>query len=160
MQDSTSIQKELDLGVIYEPDALAMTYDAIGWYMVFGIIGSILLSLAAIIIVRYQKRAFRRSALKTLSEIQSRFENKIEFQRINESMAVIKQLAIHSFGREKVAELSGLEWLRFLDSTCKNSDFVHHQELIESALFQNKVMDIELGKSLFVSIKNWIKHHA
>jgi hypothetical protein len=113
-----------------------------------------------LIIKRYRANAYRRESIKTLFIIEKRFESTQEFECVNEAMAVVKQVAIVTYGRNKVADLSGDHWLQFLDDNFKTETFVPFSSVIQTALYQNKISNIESTKPLFSVIKNWIKKHA
>jgi hypothetical protein len=160
MTDSLSVQKELELGVIYEPEAIAMTYDSVGWYIVFSVAGLILLALIYFVIKSYRKKAYRRHAQSLLKVIQNKFNSKEDFECINETMALLKHVAMTTYGRDAVADLSGLEWLQFLDLKYKKEAFVPMSTLVHSALYQNKIIDSEKAKELFSVTHKWISTHA
>lgn len=160
MIDSLTVQKELDLGVIYEPEAIAMTYDSVGWYILFSVVGLILLVLIFFGIKSYRKKGYRRHAQAMLKLIQNKFNSKEDFECINETMAVLKHVAMTTYGRDSVANLSGSEWLNFLDLKNKKEAFIPLSALIHAALYQNKVTDSDQAKQLFSVTHKWIKNHA
>jgi hypothetical protein len=160
MIDSLSVQKELNLGVIYEPEAIAMTYDSVGWCVLFSMVGLVLLVLIYLVIKSYRKNAYRRQAQSMLNVIQNKFNSKEDFECVNETMALLKQVAMTTYGRDAVANLSGLEWLQFLDSKNKKEEFVPLSTLIHAALYQNKVSDSGQVKQLFSVTHKWINNHA
>lgn len=160
MIDSISVQKELDLGVIYEPETLAMTYDTVGWYVVFLLIGIMILIGVYWAIKNYRKKAYRRQAIRMLTVIQEKFNSKEDFRCVNESMTLLKLVAMTTYGREPIANLSGLEWLQFLDLKNKKEAFVPLSTLIHSALYQNQVKDSNQAKQLFSLTHKWINNHA
>ena len=160
MVDSLSIQKELELGRIYEPEAVILTYDSPGWYVLFTVIAIVILLMVILIVRWYLKNAYRRNALKMLHRIQLKFDNKPDFECINEAMVIVKHTAIQTYGRDEVATLSGVEWLSFLDEKYKRGAFIPLKSIIHGALYENKVSDTEQAKQLFIVIQKWINKHA
>lgn len=160
MIDSLSVQKELDLGAIYEPEAIPMTYDSVGWYVVFSVLGLALIIILYWLIKRYKKNAYRRQASTMLAKIQEKFYAKEDFECINEAMVLLKYVAITTYGRDVVAHLSGSDWLQFLDEKRKLEAFVPLADLIHAALYQNKVTDSVQAKHFFSVTHKWIKTHA
>ena len=111
MNDTTTYQPEL--GQLIEPDPVKYSFNTPGWYIVLGVILTIVLIVVFIQYRKYRKNAYRREALIEVENILLTKNNSAVFE-VNR---LLKILAIRLFGREKVASLYGKEWYEFLIST-------------------------------------------
>ena len=115
-----SLEQLRDLHV---PPPVSFWPPALGWWIAAGII----LGFFAVgfWFLRYRlKTAPRRDALKELLLLQDRF---VQTQNCRELMSGLSQLlrryALSCFGRQTVAGLTGLPWLKFLDEQGKTHKF-------------------------------------
>lgn len=88
---------------------------------------------------RYKDNAYRRAGLVLLADAKTRREMDI----------ILKRVGLAAFPRQTVAPLYGMEWLQFLDATCKNCRF--------SAL--SSLPDGELAAQYRHCAADWIKYH-
>lgn len=143
---------------LQEPEAIEFTFDAIGWSILMGI-GAIGIMVFAIIrIRRYQKNKYRRAAIKTIVNHQ---HDNAEALVKTLSMA-LKRVAMNTYGREKVASLSGAHWLDFLMETCPKTNR-YDMELVLEGTYNHELireMDAERQNELKRSVTYWIQHHA
>ncbi len=103
------------LGTSFEqpklPASISWTPSTWGAYVTLGLFALALLGLAALGIRSYQRRAPRRLALRRIAAL----------DRSSASLptvaALLKSVALDSFGRRRVATLSGKEWRAFLVAT-------------------------------------------
>lgn len=91
----------------------------------------------------------RRVALKSIGDSPS---------HLLSDLSVLKSMAIQSFGRPKVASLTGSEWLMFLDQSCKGVKFQVYEDVIKNVVSGETPSADEYSK-LNWQIKKWIKHH-
>ena len=150
----------IDLGPLYEPDAVRFSFDTPAWYVL-----SIFLLLVAILLFfkwlkRYRKNAYRREALKTLSEIEQNSQSHNEANLLNDILVLLKLVAIEAFGRQQVAQLYGNDWLEFLDSKGKNTTFTYYKQHIGNTLYNAIPVDLKESKALIDLSKQWIVTHA
>lgn len=84
---------------------------------VWGVLAGILLLVALLLFVRWYRRTHvRRYAYRELEAIQLRFQQNHDAQRyLYEINLLLRRIAVRNFHREKVAALTGEEWLDFLD---------------------------------------------
>ena len=150
----------IDLGPLYEPDALRFSFETPGWYLLGG-----LLSLLAVLLFfkwlkRYRKNAYRREALRNLRIIEDKFYNQKDVLCLNDVLVLLKLVAIKAFGRQQVAQLHGKDWLEFLESKGKNTPFTHYKQHIVNTLYDTIEVDVKEKKALMELSKKWIKTHA
>jgi hypothetical protein len=96
----------------YQPSPPSWRPQTIGWYVVFAIVFLLLLWLAAHLIRRWIADRYRREALRELV-----------FTRPEHLSELLKRTALSAWPREKVAALSGEDWLRFLDGSAQSDLF-------------------------------------
>lgn len=159
VQDSTTIGS-LDLGPLYEPEAVGFSFQAPGWY----ILAAILVLLAIYIFIswarKYVKNAYRREALKNLSAIEAGFGQQKETESLREVLLLLKLVALQTFGREKVAPLYGNDWLVFLEETGKDTPFRNYSSSISAALYLTGDAGKDQVQSIMNLSKRWIVTHA
>ncbi len=151
MQDTTAIQaSQLKLGPLFKPEAVPFTFETVGWKVlgVILLVTVIIFSIEAI--KKYIKNKYRREALSQLN-------NANAFEDI---LIILKQVAIHAYGRKKVGALFGEKWFSFLDDTGKNVDFSKHKTEILKAAYQNTESQNQVTTSLKSNAKKWIESHA
>ena len=148
------------LGPLYEPEAIGFSFQSPGWYVLAGL----LLLLALFIFVKwlrtYLKNAYRREALKHLVEIETGFAQQGELSYLREALVLLKKVAIDAFGREKVAQLHGDEWLIFLEERGKETPFWNYSTSISAVIYKSENIDTALGEQIIGLSKRWIKTHA
>ena len=155
-----------DLHPAIMPDRVPFEMLTPGWYILFGIL--ILLAFIMVVVqVRYWwKRKYRRDANKILTSdikplLLSPAQRRMGLSKLS---VLLKRVAIQSYSREKVAELYGVSWIKFLSSTCRGVDFTNLQtvNLIDSQYQSNeKLESIETREldQLIRYAKKWIGGH-
>ncbi|VGO18420.1 DUF4381 domain-containing protein [Pontiella sulfatireligans] len=123
----------LDLNDIVEPDAvgawpLAPALTAFLVLVLAGVLGVVILTA-----LRWHSAAYRREALRLLSEASTP----------GEIMVLLKRVALAGWPRETVAPLHGDEWINFLNDCCPRSSFKADAELA----------------ALSAQAALWIQHH-
>lgn len=150
----------IDLGPLYEPDAVRFSFETPGWY----VLGILLLLVATFLFFswlnRYRKNAYRREALKNIARIEHHSLNQNEGNQLNDIWVLLKLVAMETFGRQEVAQLYGDEWLEFLESKGKNTPFTHYKQYIAKTLNATISLDPKETRSLIELSKRWINTHA
>ncbi len=150
----------IDLGPLYEPDALRFSFETPGWYL----LGCVLSLLAVLLffewLKRYRKNAYRREALRNLRIIEDKSHEQKDVLCLNDVLLLLKWVAIKAFGRQQVAQLYGNDWLEFLESKGRNTPFTHYKQHIVNTLYDSITVDMKEKKELMELSKKWIKTHA
>ena len=150
----------IDLGPLYEPDAVRFSFETPGWY----VLSIFLLLVAAFLffkwLKRYRKNGYRREALKTIARIEQNSQNQNEANQLNDIWVLLKLVAMETFGRQQVAQLYGDDWLEFLESKGKNTPFTHYKQHIINSLYDTIAVDLKETKALIELSKQWISTHA
>ena len=97
-----------------EPLAIPMTPQTPGWIALAAVILVIGLVLVRWGVNRHRANAYRRAALHELEEARD---------DPSTVAAILRRTAIAAYPREKVASLSGAQWLAFLDRTASRRGF-------------------------------------
>ena len=150
----------IDLGPLYEPDAVRFSFETPGWYLVAGLLVLFVVLLFFTWLKRYRKNAYRREALKTITRIEQNSQNQNEANQLNDIWVLLKLVAMETFGRQQVAQLYGDDWLEFLESKGKNTPFTHYKQHIINSLYDTISVDPKETKALIELSKQWISTHA
>ncbi len=149
-----------DLGPLYEPDAVRFSFETPGWY----VLGISLLFVATFLffrwLKRYRKNGYRREALKTIVGIEQNSQLQNGANQLNDTLVLLKLVALETFGRQEVAQLYGNDWLEFLESKGKNMLFTQYKQHIAYALYGSMVVDMKETKAFIELSKQWIRTHA
>jgi hypothetical protein len=148
------------------PDKVPFEVLTPGWYILAAILILVAVILLIIIFRRWLKRKYRRQAHRLLAaEIKPMLLSTSQRQKgLANLSSLLKAVAIQSFSHERVAELYGVEWISFLSSTCKRSDFTSLQtvNLIDSQYQPNeKLATTEVAEiERLIELSNkWIGGH-
>jgi hypothetical protein len=155
-----------DLNPAIAPDRVPFEILTFGWYLVFGVVILLLILFVVFQFRSWLKKKYRREANKILaSDIKPLVLSPNDRQKgLSQLSGLLKQVAIKSYSREKVAELYGKPWIEFLNRTCRSVDFKKLQSvnLIDSQYQPNeklvKIESSELEKLIRYSQK-WIGGH-
>lgn len=114
-------ETKLPLKDIHLPDVIDWWPPAYGWWLVSGTV-----FLLVIFFVWLYKRLTRNTALKTAKSKLNAIKKNTrlnEFQKLCALSVLIRRVAISLSPREQVASLTGRSWLKYLDSSVKDSPF-------------------------------------
>lgn len=96
---------------------------AYGWWFLLSIL---IFLLAWLFLTLYRKAKLKKRQKQMLSKFKS-LEEKLKKNPSNKTIAeintLLRQLAINTYPREKIASLTGSDWLHFLDQSGKTTNF-------------------------------------
>ena len=141
------------------PEPVAYTPQTLGWYLILVVAVLALI----LLIMKWRRNAsrnrYRSEALRILDELeQSR-------RPLSDLPVLVKRVALAFAPREKIAGLSGVPWLEFLDSTLGGTSFTAgpgrylltvSYEAPESV---NQKLTPERRSALVKLIRRWIRRH-
>jgi hypothetical protein len=146
----------LDLKDIHEPIAVGDWPPAMGWWIL-----AITIPLLIMLAIWIYKRLSRKTALKTAKKLL--VELKQDTTRDNSAMlgelsVLFRRVALSVAPREKVAGLTGSQWLTYLDSSVKNKPFSEGigQLLVNGPYRKTPVTELELSQ-LIDLCSDWLK---
>jgi len=149
---------------IVEPAAISWWPPATGFWILLVLL---LVWMTAIVLrlwIRYRRNAYRREALALLKQIEPGLQSaQTRGSALAEVATLLKRTALSAYPRGEVAELSGGEWLAFLDRSGRTHDFSQGTAaIIGNISWQPQtganLSDQELNEILN-SVQHWIKVH-
>ena len=130
---------------------------AIGWWMMMILLTVLSLWLFLKLFKRYQARRYRILALKEAKVLFK--EHQADTVRyVQEWAMLLKRVALTAYPNEKIAHLSGKDWLQFLDKKAKTNHFTRG----EGKIFMDGPYRPEItinAKALQQLGEFWIKRH-
>lgn len=91
-----------------EPAPVSMAPATVGWVVLAVLLAALLIWLVVFAMRRYRRNAYRREALALLTRAGDDGAS---------VAAILRRTALAAYPRDRVASLSGAEWLAFLDRT-------------------------------------------
>jgi len=140
-----------------EPAAVSLWPATVGAWVTLVLVALLLAAALVGLVVRYQKRRYRRlAALELRALSQSGTSASIEAVP-----AVMKRCALGSFPRERVAALSGEGWREFLDSTCTEQPFAGAAGRTLVSLTTRGASEVRQADvvALFAAAQIWVRRH-
>ena len=133
----------------YQPPAPPWTPQTVGWYVVFAIIGLLLMWCVVHLIHRWNANRYRREALRELT-----------LAPADGISALLKRAALSAWPREKVAPLSGDAWLSFLSTTSSDDSFQRSPgNRLEEIALRPAALSSEDEEGLRKIAEHWIRRH-
>jgi hypothetical protein len=118
-----------------------------------------LLGLAAwAALARWRRDRYRREALVDLDRIAREPDAPPSISAVAE---LVKRVALAAYPRDRVASLTGVAWLAFLDATCGTDDFTRGagRVLKDAAYRKNAPHEPSELLKLADVVRHWITHH-
>jgi len=133
----------------YQPVQPSWVPQTIGWYVLFTLLAVFLLWLLFRTIHRWFANRYRREALRELATATP-----------DQFSALLKRTALAVWPRDKVASLSGDDWLKFLNDAAKTESFrtMPGSQIEQLALCQNSV-SLDQVQALRDIATQWIRRH-
>jgi Domain of unknown function (DUF4381) len=132
-----------------QPPPPPWTPQTVGWYVLFAVIGLLVIWLTRRAIRRWIADRYRREALRELLATAP-----------DGFSALLKRVALAAWPREKVASLNGDAWLNFLNETSGDNAFRHAPgNRIEEIALRPKTVSTEDSQTLREIVANWIRRH-
>lgn len=148
---------------IHIPDPVGWWPMAFSWWVLLFSVSAILFALIWFLLDRHKRNAYRREAQQTLDLIET--DNSIDNQqKILQINALLKQVAITVYGRQKISALSEQAWLEFLKSS---ANFIKQPPELSTLLTQayqplESLNEADLNQNILVWQRyahQWIKGH-
>jgi len=133
----------------YQPPAPAWTPQTVGWYVLFVVTGLLVIWVVVHQTRKWFANRYRRAALREL-----------DLLPVNEFSGLLKRTALEAWPRERVASLSGAEWLRFLNEAAGDETFhCPPANRIEELALQPATLSNEDEHALREVAATWIRRH-
>ncbi len=148
---------------IHIPDPIGWWPMAFTWWVLLFSVSAILFALIWFLIDRHKRNAYRREAQHQLNQIQQD-QTLTPQQQILQTNALLKQVAITVYGRQKISALNEQAWVDFLKSS---ANFIQQPQQLSQLLNQAyqplKALDqTELQRDIQTwqhYAQQWIKGH-
>lgn len=147
------------------PEPVSYMPQAAGWLILLAFILMLLAWWGYRRYLAWLSDHYRRDALKILDGIErSLISPETRGGALMQIPIIMKCVAIHAYGRQEVAQLSGERWLTFLDRTLEREGFAKGKGRILSDLsYQKKEMvnriSDEEAAGLVALAKEWVRFH-
>ena len=149
--NKTIAEASLDnLHDIIVPEAIGFFPPAPGWYVVGLLVLALLFHFGIHFYKQYQKSLYKREALAEFCQLGEEYE----------ILDLMKRVAIYSFGREKVASLTGDEWWNFIEKHSEVKVYTVLRNYCNQIIYDsNTIHDPKYNYHLREVAKLWIKMH-
>ena len=145
------------LNPLREPAQVGWWPPAPGWWLLAFIALLGLALIAVWLLRRHRRRSYRRQALRQLDTLCAQQRSGADplgfVQRVN---ALLKSVAIRSFGARAVAAAKGSEWIAFLDRT--GPEGLRFDPAFAEAGYRPDMPALDLD-ALAESARQWIRGH-
>jgi hypothetical protein len=149
---------------IVEPVAISWWPPTTGFWLLLAIVLVWCLAMGLRSWIRYQRNAYRREALAQLDEIEHRIHASGSKDAALIAIAqLLKRVALTACPREKVAALTGVCWLTFLDKSGNTNRFTRGPAAAIGRACWQMSTDISLSAQELTEIsttaRHWIVRH-
>jgi hypothetical protein len=133
----------------YQPVPPAWTPQTIGWYVLFAIVGILIVWVTIYSVRRWLANRYRREALRQLALLPP-----------EQFSTLLKRTSLTAWPREKVASLTGEAWLDFLNASASDELFRDAPgNRIEEVALQRVVLSAQDQQELRKLAAEWIRRH-
>lgn len=148
--------QQLPLRDIHLPEAISWWPPALGWWLLL-----VLAPPAIYLIYWLVKRVKRKTAVKTAKKLllQLKQDNRLDnAQKLKEISTLIRRVAISTSSRIDCADLTGQQWLAFLDNSVKDAPFTQGVgQLLATAPYRNYLPTEHEISGLINLCESWLK---
>lgn len=128
-----------------------------GWWLAAGVALAVAVGLVSFLRRRALANRYRKVALNTLSLLAGHDMKPVPIV-LDEISAILRRVAIQSYGRQRVAPLAGDAWLAFLDQTGNTSEFSGGAARILGLERYRPAVEADIEQVLLI-VKKWIREH-
>jgi hypothetical protein len=147
---------------IHFPEPIPWWPEAPGWYGVGVLLLLWICNILVTCLHRWRRNRYRRVALAHLAQLEERI-NSNPVDAVSPLPELLKATALKAYPREVVAQLTGENWLNFLDAQYNGPTFHDDlgRQLISIAYQPVEKWTIDAGtaRSLIERVQGWLRHH-
>ena len=148
---------------LISPEPVGGWPPAPGWFVVAGLVVLFLIAGIVLFIRIRRLNSYRRLALASLASLREQGEQMLVPARIHRLNYILKQTALQTYPRSRVASLAGSEWIMFLKESCPAFNLSVEQKSLLSMDGYRKVEEVPMNESvlndLIRQIEIWIRNH-
>ena len=154
-------QQELQLADIHLPQEPAAWPPAWGWWVLL----ALMVALGSLLVLKYRhyqkRKQQRQQVLQALDKLSQRLQNERNTAALGELNILLRRLALMHFPRQKVASLTGQQWLAFLDKSGNSRDFTQGAgRILADVPYLAEVPESADINALIKVVKKWVKQMA
>lgn len=146
-------------GDLLEPKPVPFSLMAPGWYVVGALLLIGLLFFIYSYIKYYMRNRYRRKALLWLEKM----DQEHAAEQLYAADMLMKRIAMQVYGRQEVATLQGMQWIRFLNNSSSRQPDIFSEDdsrLLFDVFYRNPQEASVTATATFISkTRNWIRHH-
>lgn len=164
--DSYAAENPLDqLKDIHLPSPILSWPWAPGWWILLSLALLLMAALVVFLLRHLQKNRYRQVALRELKTLEKDFKHQQDFSAatLAELSQLLRRCALHRYGSQEVARLSGDQWLQFLQNKVPDLGFSGATALLlTDAVYQHPDNLQASGQEITALInmsKQWIRAH-
>jgi hypothetical protein len=132
-----------------------------GWWILGAAFAALVIWAAVLAVRRYRIARQRGRVLAMLARLEAGFAQEVSPEGLARISAMLRRLALTRFPRQRVAALSGVAWLRFLDESGGDGRFVRGPgRVLASGPYQRTLpADVDIV-ALTALIREWVARNA
>ncbi|HEY9134909.1 MAG TPA: DUF4381 domain-containing protein [Pseudomonadales bacterium] len=153
---------------IHLPEPIGIWPPALGWWLLLLVVTGLVGFGIYYLLRKYLHSAYRRAALKILDSINKDYQRHNNAKQwLNEITQLLKRTCMKAYPSSEFAELSGTEWLNYLDSKLdakKVKQKLFTQSTISEVFnqqFQPETLttNTQTEQNIINAVTKWIKKH-
>ena len=146
-----------DFVEVVSPAAISWWPQTTGWWWLGALLAGLALHRCWKSLRHWYRNRYRREATARLKQLAGTAASENLAADINR---LLKLTALVAYSRDKVARLSGDEWVRFLNRQCPEPPFTPEQgELLALAAYTGRTLEAATGRQLLAASVAWVQLH-
>ena len=146
-----------DFVEVVSPENISWLPQTAGWAWLGAILLVYLLRYSWRQLRHWYRNRYRREAIARLQKIAEAGEPEFWLMELNK---LLKLTALAAFSRDQVAQLSGKEWVDFLNRHCSTPPFsLEQKELLAIGAYRNTTLKDNTRLKLLASSLTWVRTH-
>lgn len=144
---------------IHLPEPISWWPPAPGWW-VMAIMLLVAIGFGTFFLMqKLKKNRYRKEGIKELESVLDKANAITAPLFLQEISKIMRRVAIQSYGRDKIASLTGEKWLRFLDKTGKTTEFSKGEGTVLGTTLYQADCELDMAK-VHALAQKWIKGHS
>ena len=146
----------LDLRDIHAAAAPPLWPPAPGWWLLAVLLIAVLAIATVWLLRRYHRYRQKRQIIGELDILSNRITTINNSEFLAQLSILLRRIALRRYSRERVASLTGSDWLRFLDATGGGGEFEHGVgHILETGPYRPYLQDVPAEELLAVA-RRWV----
>lgn len=163
VQDATSLNKLHD---IVTPPPVPWWPPAPGWYLLGTVLLLVMLSALTLGVQHWHRNRYRSAALAELDRLRRAIQQSGKQKSVADLDRLLKRVALAAWPRERVAQLTGRDWISFLNQHSPSDDSgafdADQTQVMTNAVYSNRIskaLTADQIDDLFQTAQCWIRKH-